>query len=180
MQVEDQLAGALRQQVALVSQDIVLFDDTVAANIAYGPLAGVQRADIERAAERANAIDFIRNLPEGLDTDIGDNGIRLSGGQRQRLAIARAFLKDAPILVMDEATSALDNVSERRVQEALDDVFPGIEPQELDGPRYVEQRVFCPIHTRKASEAEQLGELVSAGGNVTWQVGNHRSSPAPL
>ncbi|MBT6275944.1 MAG: ATP-binding cassette domain-containing protein, partial [Chromatiales bacterium] len=118
--VRDYTLTSLRNQIALVSQDIVLFNDTVAANIAYGPMAGTPREAIEAAAERANATDFIRSLANGLDTDIGENGVRLSGGQRQRIAIARAFLKEASVLIMDEATSALDNVSERRVQEALD------------------------------------------------------------
>ncbi|MEM7406050.1 MAG: lipid A export permease/ATP-binding protein MsbA [Pseudomonadota bacterium] len=116
---------SLRQQVALVSQDIVLFDDTVAANIAYGPLASAPEADIVAAAESANAMDFIRSLPEGMQTRIGENGVRLSGGQRQRIAVARAFLKRAPVLIMDEATSALDSVSERHVQEALDALRKG-------------------------------------------------------
>ena len=98
---------------------IMLFNDTVAANIAYGRLSGTRDSDILRAAEAAHAMQFIREMPEGLATLIGENGVRLSGGQRQRLAIARAFLKDAPILILDEATSALDSESERHVQEAL-------------------------------------------------------------
>ena len=112
--------SALREQIALVSQDIVLFDDTVAANIAYGPLAHAPEEDIIAAANNAHAMDFILSLPEGMQTRIGENGVRLSGGQRQRIAVARAFLKRAPVLIMDEATSALDSVSERYVQEALD------------------------------------------------------------
>ncbi|NKC10853.1 MAG: lipid A export permease/ATP-binding protein MsbA [Gammaproteobacteria bacterium] len=123
--LRDYTLASLREQVALVSQDIVLFNDTVAANIAYGPMASASRNAVEAAAEQANAMDFIRNLPDGFDTDIGENGVRLSGGQRQRLAIARAFLKQAPVLIMDEATSALDNRSERRVQEALDALRAG-------------------------------------------------------
>ena len=111
--IRDMTLDSLRSQIALVSQDVVLFNDTVAANIAYGPMSDVSRAEIERAATEAHAMDFIRNLPQGLDTDIGENGILLSGGQRQRLAIARAFLKRAPVLILDEATSALDSVSSR-------------------------------------------------------------------
>ncbi|MAP11267.1 MAG: lipid A export permease/ATP-binding protein MsbA [Gammaproteobacteria bacterium] len=111
---------SLREQIALVSQEIVLFDDTVAANIAYGRRETTPQAEIIAAAESAHAMDFIRSLPQGLETRIGENGVRLSGGQRQRIAVARAFLKRAPVLIMDEATSALDNVSERHVQEALD------------------------------------------------------------
>ncbi|HEY7674872.1 MAG TPA: lipid A export permease/ATP-binding protein MsbA [Burkholderiales bacterium] len=111
--------ASLRSNIALVSQEIVLFNDTVGANIAYGRLSGTSDSDIVRAAEAAHAMQFISEMPEGLATLIGENGVRLSGGQRQRLAIARAFLKDAPILILDEATSALDSESERHVQEAL-------------------------------------------------------------
>jgi len=110
----------LRAQIALVSQHITLFNDTIANNIAYGRLKGTPRAAIEEAAEAAHALEFIRELPEGLDTMVGENGVLLSGGQRQRLAIARALLKDAPILVLDEATSALDTESERHIQAALE------------------------------------------------------------
>ena len=113
-----------RRHVALVSQQVVLFDDTVAANIAYGR-PDVPRARIIAAAKAAHAWDFIEKLPQGLDTRIGENGSQLSGGQRQRLAIARAFLKDAPILVLDEATSALDNESEQAVQAALEELRQG-------------------------------------------------------
>jgi len=115
----------LRRQIALVSQDIVLFNETVAANIAYGALAGTSREIVERAAEAANALDFIRAMPHGFDTVVGERGVRLSGGQRQRIAIARAILKDAPILILDEATSALDTESERQVQIALDHLMSG-------------------------------------------------------
>jgi ATP-binding cassette, subfamily B, bacterial MsbA len=117
--------ASLRANIALVSQDVVLFNDTVAANIAYGRLAGTSEADIIRAAEAAHAMQFIRQMPEGLATMIGENGVRLSGGQRQRLAIARAFLKDAPVLILDEATSALDSESERHVQAALERLMRG-------------------------------------------------------
>ena len=117
--------ASLRDQIALVSQDVLLFDDTVAANIAYGALATTPRDAIERAAAAAHALDFIRALPEGFDTEVGENGVRLSGGQRQRIAIARAILKDAPLLILDEATSALDSESERQVQAALDTLMHG-------------------------------------------------------
>jgi subfamily B ATP-binding cassette protein MsbA len=117
--------GSLRANIALVSQDIVLFNDTVAANIAYGRLAGTSKAEIVRAAEAAHAMQFISEMSEGLATVIGENGVRLSGGQRQRLAIARAFLKDAPVLILDEATSALDSESERHIQAALDMLIKG-------------------------------------------------------
>jgi subfamily B ATP-binding cassette protein MsbA len=117
--------ASLRENIALVSQDIVLFNDTVAANIGYGRLGNHSEADIVAAAEAAHAMSFIREMPEGLATFIGEDGVRLSGGQRQRLAIARAFLKDAPILILDEATSALDSESERHVQEALEVLMRG-------------------------------------------------------
>jgi len=117
--------ASLRANLALVSQDVVLFNDTVAANIAYGPLAGAGEAAIAAAAEAAHAMDFIREMPQGLQTMIGENGVRLSGGQRQRLAIARALLKNAPVLILDEATSALDTESERVVQAALEALMQG-------------------------------------------------------
>jgi subfamily B ATP-binding cassette protein MsbA len=117
--------ASLRENIALVSQEIVLFNDTVAANIGYGRLGNHSEADIVAAAEAAHAMSFIREMPEGLATQIGEDGVRLSGGQRQRLAIARAFLKDAPILILDEATSALDSESERHIQEALEVLMQG-------------------------------------------------------
>lgn len=112
--------AALRDNIALVSQDVVLFNDSVAANIAYGLRDDADEASVIAAAEAAHAMEFIRDMPQGLATLVGENGVRLSGGQRQRLAIARAILKDAPILILDEATSALDSQSERHVQAALE------------------------------------------------------------
>jgi subfamily B ATP-binding cassette protein MsbA len=115
----DYTLGSLRRQIAWVGQNVILFDDTVARNIAYGELEGASEAEIIAAAEAANAMEFIRRMPEGLNSRIGQSGGQLSGGQRQRLAIARAILKNAPILVLDEATSALDTESERLIQDAL-------------------------------------------------------------
>ncbi|MHA6830907.1 lipid A export permease/ATP-binding protein MsbA [Ralstonia pseudosolanacearum] len=117
----------LRRQIAFVSQDVVLFNDTIAANVAYGArdASEIDMARVRRALEAAYLTDVVDNLPDGVDTNIGDNGSKLSGGQRQRLAIARAIYKDAPILILDEATSALDSESERQVQAALEALMQG-------------------------------------------------------
>ena len=115
--VRDYELGSLREQIAVVSQDVVLFDDTIRNNIAFG--RDVPDAAVERAAEAAHILEFVRSQPAGLDTLVGDRGMLLSGGQRQRIAIARALLKDAPILILDEATSALDTEAERHIQAAL-------------------------------------------------------------
>jgi subfamily B ATP-binding cassette protein MsbA len=115
----------LRRQISLVSQDVVLFNDSIANNIAYGGLASASREAIEHAAELAHVTEFAAGLPEGLATNVGQRGILLSGGQRQRIAIARALLKDAPVLILDEATSALDTESERRIQGALATLMQG-------------------------------------------------------
>ncbi|PWG63228.1 lipid A export permease/ATP-binding protein MsbA [Sediminicurvatus halobius] len=116
---------ALRRQIAMVGQQVVLFNDSIAANIAYGQEPAPPRERIEAAAEAANALEFIRDLPQGFDTPVGENGVLLSGGQRQRLAIARALLKDAPVLILDEATSALDSESEQHIQSALERLMQG-------------------------------------------------------
>lgn len=113
----------LRRQIAYVGQHVTLFNDTIGRNIAYGSVGDVSEHDIMRAAEAAHAMEFIRRLPQGLETPVGDNGVMLSGGQRQRLAIARALLRDAPILILDEATSALDTEAERHIQAALENLM---------------------------------------------------------
>jgi subfamily B ATP-binding cassette protein MsbA len=117
----------LRRQMAFVSQDVVLFNDTIAANVAYGVAntEEIDRGRVYEALQAANLTELVKELPEGIDSEVGDNGNRLSGGQRQRLAIARAIYKDAPILILDEATSALDSESERQVQEALEKLMEG-------------------------------------------------------
>ncbi len=115
----------LRQQISLVTQQVTLFNDTVRHNIAYGGLYDASDEQVRDAARKAHALSFIEQLPEGMETVIGDNGVLLSGGQRQRLAIARALLKDSPILIFDEATSALDTESERHIQAAMDAVMKG-------------------------------------------------------
>ncbi|HTS21448.1 MAG TPA: lipid A export permease/ATP-binding protein MsbA [Casimicrobiaceae bacterium] len=154
----------LRSQLALVSQDVVLFDDSISANIAYGAMSNASREEIEQAAAAAHALDFIRALPEGFDTLVGGNGVRLSGGQRQRIAIARAILKNAPLLILDEATSSLDSESERHVQAAMETLMRGrttiviahrlstIERVDriavLDGGRIVEQGTHAELLAR--------------------------------
>ena len=122
--VRDVTLASLRRAVAVVSQDVILFDDTIRANIAFGR-PDATPAQIEAAAHAAHVMEFASKLPEGLDTMAGDRGARLSGGQRQRIAIARALLKDAPILILDEATSALDTESERLIQAALEELVRG-------------------------------------------------------
>jgi subfamily B ATP-binding cassette protein MsbA len=117
--ISDYTLGSLRDNISMVSQDVVLFDDTIANNLAYGELRQCSDEDVRRAAEIAHVLDFTNEMPNGLDTRVGDRGVLLSGGQRQRIAIGRALLKDAPVLILDEATSALDTKSERHIQEGL-------------------------------------------------------------
>ncbi|BBB24809.1 ATP-binding cassette, subfamily B, bacterial MsbA [Amphritea japonica ATCC BAA-1530] len=123
--LQDYTLENLRNQIALVNQQVILFNGTIAENIAYGGMADCSREMIEVAAEAAHVTEFVQQLPDGLDTLVGENGMLLSGGQRQRIAIARAILKDAPILILDEATSALDTESERHIQDALENVMQG-------------------------------------------------------
>ena len=150
--------GSLRANIAHVGQDVFLFDDTVAANIAYGGKRDASRAEIEAAARAAHALDFIEAMPQGFDTVIGENGARLSGGQRQRIAIARAILKDAPILILDEATSALDSESERAVQEALEELMRG--------------RTTLVI-AHRLSTVERADRIVVLSQGRIAEIGNH-------
>ncbi len=117
--IEEYALDNLRDNLSLVTQDVVLFNDTIANNLAYGQLRQASRADLLQAAEAAHVIEFVKDMPEGLETIVGDRGVLLSGGQRQRIAIGRALLKDAPVLILDEATSSLDTQSERHIQDAL-------------------------------------------------------------
>ncbi len=121
--IQDYTLSALRDQISLVSQEVTLFNDTIAANIAYGGLVDASPEELERAVEAAYVNEFVADMPAGLQTIVGDRGVLLSGGQRQRISIARALLKNAPILVLDEATSALDTESERRIQAALEQLM---------------------------------------------------------
>jgi ATP-binding cassette, subfamily B, bacterial MsbA len=148
---------SIRALLGVVSQDTVLLNDTVHANISYGK-PGASRAEVEAAAEAANAAEFIRGLPMGYDTVLGERGTRLSGGQRQRIAIARALLRDPPILVLDEATSALDTQSERLVQEAID--------------RLMQDRTVLVIAHRLATVRHADTIVVLEGGEVVEQ-GSH-------
>jgi subfamily B ATP-binding cassette protein MsbA len=164
--IESFTLASLRANIALVSQEVVLFNDTVAANIAYGTMNGAPERDIMAAAEAAHALEFIRELPQGLATVVGENGVKLSGGQRQRLAIARALLKNAPVLVLDEATSALDTESERHVQAALDTLMRGrttiVIAHRLSTVEKADQIVA--LDRGRVVEAGTHGELLALGG----------------
>ena len=164
---------SLRRQISLVSQSVVLFNDTVAANIAYGRAERTSESDIVAAAEAAHAMEFIRALPQGLETEIGENGAKLSGGQRQRIAIARAILKDAPILLLDEATSALDTESERAVQAALEALMEGrttiVIAHRLSTIEKADRIVV--LAQGRIAEAGSHRDLVTAGG---MYAGLHR------
>jgi subfamily B ATP-binding cassette protein MsbA len=117
--IRDFTLNSLRSNISLVSQDVILFNDSIRNNLAYGQLQSRSEEELMAAADAAHVLDFVDELPDGLETTVGDRGVLLSGGQRQRIAIGRALLKNAPILILDEATSALDTISERRIQEAL-------------------------------------------------------------
>jgi subfamily B ATP-binding cassette protein MsbA len=156
----------LRRQLSLVSQDVVLFDDSIAGNIAYGVLESSPRAAIEAAAEAAYVAEFASELPQGLETRVGERGVMLSGGQRQRIAIARALLKDAPVLILDEATSALDTESERRVQAALARLMQGRTTLVIAHRLSTIEKADLIIVMREGTIVEQgtHAELIARGG----------------
>ena len=154
--VREYTLHSLREQIAVVSQEIVLFDDTIRNNIAFGRAADPQA--VERAAEAAHVLEFARALPLGLDTMVGDRGVLLSGGQRQRIAIARALLKDAPILILDEATSALDTEAERHIQAAL--------------AQLVRNRTTFVI-AHRLSTVEQADRIIVLDGGRIIETGTH-------
>ena len=180
--IDELTLANLRGHLALVSQEITLFDDSVAANIAYGAMTGASRAEIEKAALAAHALDFIVALPDGFDTLVGENGLRLSGGQRQRLAIARAILKNAPILILDEATSALDSESERHVQAAMDALMRGrttiVIAHRLSTIERVDRIVV--LDAGKVVEQGTHAELLERGGLYAKLHRIQFSAPAPV
>ena len=156
--IKDISLQSLRRNIALVSQDVVLFNDTVRNNIAYGKLSGSSEASIIAAARAAHALEFIEDLQDGFDTIVGEKGLKLSGGQRQRLAIARALLKDAPVLIMDEATSSLDTHSERQIQMALDEIKEGR---------------TCLIIAHRLSTIEKADRIIVIDNGVIVETGTH-------
>ena len=149
----------LRNQFALVSQHVTLFNDTIANNIAYGRLSEVSETEIMEATKAAHAYDFIQELPQGLQTLVGENGVLLSGGQRQRLAIARALLKDAPILILDEATSALDTEAERHIQAALEELM---------------QHRTTLVIAHRLSTVEKADKILVMDAGRIVEAGNHQ------
>lgn len=158
--IKDYPLDDLRRQIALVSQGVTLFNDTVFNNIAYGALADKTEEEVYAAAKAAHALEFIEQMPQGMQTMIGDDGVMLSGGQRQRLAIARAILKDAPILILDEATSALDTESERFIQKALDNLMK-------DRTSFVVAHRLSTIEKADTILVVNNGEIVERGDHKT-------------
>ena len=157
--LNDYSLESIRDHIAFVDQNVVLFNDTVANNIAYGANKTEDFVAIKKAATQANALEFIEQLPDGFDTMLGENGTRLSGGQRQRIAIARAILKDAPLLILDEATSALDSESEKLIQSALETVMVG--------------RTTLVIAHRLSTIENADNVVVMADGKIA-ESGNHK------
>jgi subfamily B ATP-binding cassette protein MsbA len=158
--IKDYKLKDLRRQFAMVSQHVTLFHDTVANNIAYGRFADVTEAEIVAAAKASHAMEFIEKLPNGMNSLIGENGVLLSGGQRQRIAIARAIIKNAPILILDEATSSLDTESERYIQSALEDLMKS-------------RTTLVVAH--RLSTVEHANKIVVMDGGRIIEVGTHES-----
>ena len=167
---------SIREQIAIVLQDTVLLNGTIGENIAYGRL-GAKKADIREAAARAQAHDFIAKLPQGYDTPVGERGVRLSGGQRQRIGIARAFLKNAPILLLDEPTSALDVATEAEIMETLRQLMKGsttlIVTHRLNTIHHADR-----IHVMEGGKIVESGtgpELIAKKGPYArlWEAGNY-------
>lgn len=156
---DDYTLASLRKQIALVSQQVVLFNDTIAANIAYGLERDVSDEEVIKAAEAAFAMEFIKKMPDGIHTEVGQNGVMLSGGQRQRIAIARAILRNAPILILDEATSALDTESERHIQQAL---------AELQKDR------TCIVIAHRLSTIEAADQIAVIDAGRVIEIGQHQ------
>ena len=157
--IKDYKLKDLRKQFAYVSQQVVLFNDSIANNIAYGKPQAT-REEIEDAASKAHVMEFVDALPEGLDTNIGDNGAMLSGGQRQRVAIARALLCDAPFLILDEATSALDTESERHIQDALS---------------ILQQNRTCIVIAHRLSTIESADKIIVMEQGQIKEQGDHKT-----
>ncbi len=168
--INDIKLDSLRSKIAYVSQDVTLFNDTIANNIAYGALGDVPLDQVKEASIAAHADDFIQRLDDGYNTYIGENGVMLSGGQRQRLAIARALLKNAPILILDEATSALDTQSERKVQEGLDTLLKGRTTLVIAHRLSTIENADRIVVMRQGKLAEQgtHTELLQAGGHYAY------------
>jgi len=158
VELRDYRLTDLRDQISLVGQEVTLFNDSIGRNIAYGRLQQADPEAIRAAAEAAHALEFIEALPDGFDTMVGENGVLLSGGQRQRLAIARALLKDAPILILDEATSALDSEAERHIQAALETLM--------------RNRTTLVI-AHRLSTIEKADRIVVLDGGRIVEVGSH-------
>ena len=158
--IQDYALDNLRSHISLVSQEVVLFNDSIENNLAYGQLKHKSRSDILQAAEAAHVLDFVRDLPDGLETRVGDRGVLLSGGQRQRIAIGRALLKDSPVLILDEAPSSLDTQSERRIQEALNALM---------------QNRTTLVIAHRLSTVESADEIIVLDEGRIVESGTHRS-----
>jgi subfamily B ATP-binding cassette protein MsbA len=157
--IQEYVLSNLRKNISLVNQDVILFNDTISNNLAYGELTNTTTADQLIAAETAHILDFAKEFPNGLETIIGDRGELLSGGQRQRIAIGRAILKDAPILILDEATSSLDSKSERNIQLALDKLM---------------KNCTTLVIAHRLSTVERVDQIIVLHKGLIVEIGNHQ------